>query len=169
MAGIVQLYRQLGDATSIYEHRIIFRTSCPTVHHFIEAIKDWDEPLRRAEAEMGTWCGTSYPHPLSEWWQYPQRLKECDDAPLALFYTGTAQLNQSRVINPWARACVHTIRTRHHTEVCRRPEKYLSQDTDRQWIGLWSGHPCPPPGTQQRLWDGRCTGPRTRHHLSHPS
>ena len=31
--------------------------------------------------------------------RYPQRLKECDDAPLLLFYRGSADLNQQRVIN----------------------------------------------------------------------
>ena len=30
---------------------------------------------------------------------YPQRLKNCDDAPLVLFYKGTANLNRARVIN----------------------------------------------------------------------
>ena len=29
----------------------------------------------------------------------PQRLKDCDDAPLILFYKGNANLNQQRVIN----------------------------------------------------------------------
>ena len=31
--------------------------------------------------------------------RYPQRLKDCDDAPLMLFYKGNANLNQQRVIN----------------------------------------------------------------------
>ena len=31
--------------------------------------------------------------------RYPQRLKDCDDAPLILFYKGNANLNQQRVIN----------------------------------------------------------------------
>ena len=31
--------------------------------------------------------------------RYPQRLKDCDDAPLMLFYKGNANLNQQRIIN----------------------------------------------------------------------
>lgn len=31
--------------------------------------------------------------------RYPQRLRDCDDAPLMLFYKGSADLNQKRVIN----------------------------------------------------------------------
>ncbi len=100
MAGIVQLYRQLGDATSIYEHRNHIQDILPDCSpHFIEAIKDWDEPLRRAEAEMEYDAAHHIRILCLNDDNYPQRLKECDDAPLALFYTGAAQLNQSRVIN----------------------------------------------------------------------
>src|SRR5574344_734963 len=100
MAGIVQLYRQLGDATSIYEHRNHIQDILPDCSpHFIEAIKDWDEPLRRAEAEMEYDAAHHIRILCLNDDNYPQRVKECDDAPLALFYTGTAQLNQSRVIN----------------------------------------------------------------------
>ena len=37
---------------------------------------------------------------------YPSRLRECDDAPLALFYRGNADLNTLHIINIVGTRCV---------------------------------------------------------------
>ncbi len=64
--------------------------------------------------------------------RYPQRLKDCDDAPLMLFYKGNANLNQQRVIN--------IVGTRHctpygedlHPPLHLRPEAALTQCAHRE-------------------------------------
>ena len=54
---------------------------------------------------------------------YPQRLKECPDAPILLFFKGNVSLNQSRIIN--------IVGTRHCTEygkdICNRFLRELSE------------------------------------------
>ncbi|HRN16276.1 MAG TPA: DNA-processing protein DprA [Xylanibacter oryzae] len=100
IAGALQLYRQLGDATTIYDHRNDIQDILPDCSpHFLKSIKDWDEPLKRAEVEMEYDLAHNIRILCLNDDNYPQRMKECDDAPLVLFYTGTANLNQSRIIN----------------------------------------------------------------------
>ncbi|MDD7461834.1 MAG: DNA-processing protein DprA [Prevotellaceae bacterium] len=100
LSGLVQLYQLMGSATEVVQHRHKVRDIIPHASdRLVEALKGMDEHLRRAEAEMAynqehgiqTFCLNDD--------NYPQRLKECDDAPLVLFYKGNAPLNQERAIN----------------------------------------------------------------------
>ncbi|MCI7310162.1 MAG: DNA-processing protein DprA [Prevotella sp.] len=100
LSGLVQLYQLMGSATEVVQHRHKVRDIIPHASdRLVEALKGMDEHLRRAEAEMAynqehgiqTICLNDD--------NYPQRLKECDDAPLVLFYKGNAPLNQERAIN----------------------------------------------------------------------
>ncbi len=100
LAGMLELYRRLGSATAVMEHRKDIREVVPDASlRLAEAFKDVSEPMRRAEAEL-QWDRANGVVPicmLDD--RYPQRLKECADAPLLLFYKGTADLNQVRVID----------------------------------------------------------------------
>lgn len=100
LAGMLELYRRLGSATAVMEHRKDIREVVPDASlRLAEAFKDVSEPMRRAEAEL-QWDRANGVVPicmLDD--RYPQRLKECADAPLLLFYKGTADLNQARVID----------------------------------------------------------------------
>ena len=100
LAGLLELYRHLGSATEVLAHRGHLRDILPDASpRLIEALQHIDEPLRRAEAELEY---DLYHHikPLClNSPDYPQRLKECPDAPLVLFYRGEAALNQQRIIN----------------------------------------------------------------------
>ena len=107
-ATALALYRALGSARAIYEHRADIRDAvddCPP--RLAKALAHWDEPLRRAEAEMefATRHGISVLTPADP--RYPQRLTECTDAPIALYYKGAAELNRLRVIS--------VVGTRHAT------------------------------------------------------
>ena len=96
----LELYKAVGSAQRIYEHRNeiqdIIGDCSPRL---IEALKDWNEPMKRAEVEWNymqehqiralTLCDDDY----------PQRLCECPDAPIVLYYKGNADLNQAKVIN----------------------------------------------------------------------
>lgn len=100
LAGMLELYRRLGSATAVMEHRKDIREVVPdALLRLAEAFKDVSEPMRRAEAEL-QWDRANGVVPicmLDD--RYPQRLKECADAPLLLFYKGTADLNQAKVID----------------------------------------------------------------------
>lgn len=100
LAGMIELYRRLGSATAAIEHRNNILDVVPDASpKLVQAFKKLDEPLRRAEAEL-EWDRKNGVVPLcmnDE--RYPQRLKECDDAPLMLFYKGSANLNQAKVVS----------------------------------------------------------------------
>jgi len=123
----LELYRAVGSAQMIYEHRHdigdILKDCSPRL---MEALKDWNEPMKRADSELqfmrehqirGLALGAD---------DYPQRLRECPDAPLVLYYRGNADLNQAKVV------CV--VGTRQCTP--------YGQDLIRHFIGDLRRH-CP--------------------------
>lgn len=100
LAGLLQLYRELGSATAIIENKEQIREMVPEASpRLIAGLKNIGEALKRAETEW-EYDLTHQIQPITlNDSRYPQRLKECDDAPLMLFYKGSADLNQQRVIN----------------------------------------------------------------------
>ncbi|WP_315577745.1 DNA-processing protein DprA [Hoylesella oralis] len=99
LAGLLELYHRLGSATAAIEHRNNILDVVPDASpKLVKAFKELSEPLKRAETEL-EWDMKNGVVPLcmnDE--RYPQRLKECDDAPLMLFYKGNADLNQAKII-----------------------------------------------------------------------
>ena len=65
----------------------------------MEALKDWDEPMKRAEAELKYMEDHGIRALTLTDEDYPQRLSECPDAPIILYYKGNADLNQRRIIS----------------------------------------------------------------------
>jgi len=99
-ATALALYRELGSAEAIYEHRNDIGGVVPDCSpRLVEAIRNWAEPLKRAETEMEfcTKHNIAVLTPLDE--RYPQRLNDCADAPLVLYYKGNADLNQAKVLS----------------------------------------------------------------------
>lgn len=100
LAAVHHLYQMMGSATEVVAHSKDITDVMPDASPRLkEMLRDTDVMLRRAEEEME--FVNKYQvrvlhigHP-----DYPQRLRECDDAPLVLYYRGTADLNPSRVIN----------------------------------------------------------------------
>ena len=94
------LYKAVGSAQLLYEHRHdigdIVKDASPRL---TEALKDWDDTMKRAETE----CRFMEEHRIRALTltddDYPQRLKECPDAPIILYYTGNADLNQKRIVS----------------------------------------------------------------------
>lgn len=112
----LQLYRELGSAKALYDHRTDITDIIPDCSpRLVEALKNWGEALQRAEAEM-----TFVEHygiqalTLNDE-NYPARLRECVDAPIILYYKGTADLNQQHIVSivgtrqctPYGRDLVH--------------------------------------------------------------
>lgn len=100
LAGLAQLYRQLGSATAVIAHRNDLREVLPDASPRLqEAISNIEQHLKAADAEMEYNLRNGIRALALADDDYPQRLKNCDDAPLVLFYKGTASLNRARVIN----------------------------------------------------------------------
>ncbi len=96
----LQLYRELGSGRAVYDHRNDIRDVLPDCSpRLAQALSDWSLPLARAEQELAFIAK----HHISTFClgddNYPQRLADCPDAPIVLFYLGSADLNQQRVIN----------------------------------------------------------------------
>lgn len=99
-AGILELYNRLGSATAVVEHRNDIRDVIPDASRYlIEGLGRLDEGLRRAEEELD-YDLKHHIKPLAfHDKQYPERLRQCPDAPLVLYYLGNADLNPRRTIN----------------------------------------------------------------------
>lgn len=100
LSSALHLYRTMGSGEEIYLHRNELQDLLPDCSpRLIENLKDWSEPFKRAEAEL-QFCRD---HDIRVLClgddNYPQRLNDCPDAPLVLYYKGNANLNQARVIN----------------------------------------------------------------------
>ena len=93
------LLNSLGSATTIFENRKDLQSIVPGISGKLINALDCPEAFKRAEAELEfaeknqikvlTFCDEDY----------PSRLRECDDAPIALYYRGNADLNALRIIN----------------------------------------------------------------------
>lgn len=100
LANLHVLIEELGSATAIYENRKSMRevlTAAP--QSTIDAIAVMESHLKRAEQEMA-FCkkgGLTCLGINDE--TYPQRLRDCADAPILLYYRGTADLNARHVVS----------------------------------------------------------------------
>ena len=96
----LELYKAVGSAQLLFEHRNeigdIIKDASPRL---MEALKDWNEPMRRAEAEIRFMEEHRIRALTLTSDDYPQRLTECPDAPIVIYYTGNADLNQTRIIS----------------------------------------------------------------------
>lgn len=96
----LQLYQTMGSAQAVYEHRNdIGDAIADATPRLRESMKDWDDALRRAAAEMEFITKNNIRALTFNDADYPQRLHECPDAPIILYYKGTANLNQQYILN----------------------------------------------------------------------
>ena len=96
----LQLYRTLGSATAIMEHRHDIKAVLPcATPRLVEALKDISEPMRRAEEELAFDEAHNIVPLLMNDDCYPERLRRCEDAPLVLYYRGTSNLNNRHIIS----------------------------------------------------------------------
>ncbi|MBR0048648.1 MAG: DNA-processing protein DprA [Prevotella sp.] len=95
----LHLYHELGSASRVYAERTRIADAVDGCSpRLVESMQDWDEALMRAEAEMDyiSRHGIKVLTPAAE--EYPARLRETPDAPLVVYYLGTADLNQQYVV-----------------------------------------------------------------------
>ena len=96
----LELYKAVGSAQMLFEHRNeigdIIKDASPRL---MEALKDWDEAMRRAETELRFMEERRIRALTLNDDDYPQRLTECPDAPIIIYYTGNADLNQEKIVS----------------------------------------------------------------------
>ena len=82
----LELYQSMGSSQAVYEHRNdigdAISESTPRIR---EALKNWDDALRRAAAEMEFINKNGIRALTFNDADYPLRLRECPDAPVILY------------------------------------------------------------------------------------
>ena len=99
LIGACNLVRSLGSASAIFQNRKELKDLIPEVSDKLIKALDCPEAFRRAEQELNFAEKNQIQCITLNDASYPTRLKECEDAPLALFYRGNASLNARRVIS----------------------------------------------------------------------
>ncbi len=108
LVGAHRLLETVGNATTIFKEANHLDELAPGSSERLKKALNCPDVLRLCEAELkfaeknGIRCLTLQDE------DYPSRLRECDDAPIVLFYRGNADLNQLHIIN--------MVGTRHATE-----------------------------------------------------
>ena len=97
--GALNLLRSMGSATAIFQHRKELKDLIPEVSEKLIQTLDCPEAFRRAEQELKFAKKSQIQCITLNDASYPSRLRECEDAPLALFYRGNAPLNAQKVIS----------------------------------------------------------------------
>ena len=96
----LELYKAAGSAQALYEHRHdigdMIDNSTPRL---VEALKDWSDGMKRAEYELKFMEEHQIRVLTLTDDNYPQRLCECSDAPIVLYYKGNADLNQAKIVS----------------------------------------------------------------------
>lgn len=94
------LLETLGSATAVYEHRRDMADVLPDATPALyDSLARMDACLPACEEEMAWACRNRVECIALTDARYPARMKECDDAPLMLYYRGTADLNALRVLS----------------------------------------------------------------------
>lgn len=93
------LLNSMRSACAVFEHRKELPQLVPGISKKAVDALNCPEAFKRAEEEL-IFCEKSHIRCLTFYDEdYPARLRECDDAPIALFYRGNADLNALHVIN----------------------------------------------------------------------
>lgn len=94
------LLDSMGSATNVFENRADIKSVLPDAASIVlENLARMEELLPRAQQEL-EWAKSMHIQCLClNDAEYPARMRECPDAPLILYYRGTADLNCIHIIN----------------------------------------------------------------------
>lgn len=121
IAALRELYNVWGLMADIVKQHAHPEQLAPNMpERLLAAFAHTDEHLKRADEEMRFAQDNNISIITLADEAYPQRLKECDDAPLALFFKGNANLNAKHCISivgtrkatPYAADCIAQITAR---------------------------------------------------------
>lgn len=106
--GAKRLVAETGSAESVFHNRKALSDIFPDINQRVVDALDCPQAIARAEQELdfiqkkNIRCLTFTDN------DYPSRLRECEDAPVVLFFKGNANLNSLHIIN--------MVGTRHATD-----------------------------------------------------
>lgn len=94
------LYDEMGSASAIFENRHNLRDALPDAsRRMLDSLATLDIHLKRAEEELAfAQKGRIKILGIGDD-DYPQRLRECPDAPIVLYYRGNADLNAQHIVS----------------------------------------------------------------------
>ncbi|MGN0281379.1 MAG: DNA-processing protein DprA [Prevotella sp.] len=98
---LLRLVQEAGNGKEVFAHRNDLNAIVPDCTQRLKDMVncDWEDALATAEREM-TFCND---HGIEILCfgdnDYPQRLNDCPDAPVALYYKGNANINAKHVIS----------------------------------------------------------------------
>ena len=99
LVGACALVRTLGSASAVFQHRKELKQLLPEVSDKLIKALDCPDAFRRAEQELEFAEKNQIQCITLNDVAYPSRLRECDDAPLALFYRGNVSLDALHVVS----------------------------------------------------------------------
>ena len=108
LIGAHRLLETVGSATTVFKEARHLDELAPGISIRLKEALNCPDILRLCEAELKFTEKNQIRCLTLQDENYPSRLRECDDAPLVLFYRGNADLNRLHVIN--------MVGTRHATE-----------------------------------------------------
>ena len=96
----LELYRMVGSAQLLHEYRNhIADVIGDASSRLVEALRDWDEAMKRTDYELKYMQEYGVRGLTLNDDDYPQRLRECPDAPLVLYFRGNCDLNQAKIVS----------------------------------------------------------------------
>lgn len=97
--GAKKLVEAMGSATEVFKQRTELPRLLPGVSQALVKALDCPDAFRRAERELEFVEKNRLTCLTLKDEKYPSRLRECEDAPLVLFFKGNCDLNRLRIIN----------------------------------------------------------------------
>ena len=114
----IEMLNRLGSAEAVIAHHKDIKAVIPDANdNLVNVLKNVDLPRQWAEQEL-QYCNNHsirvLPYNSAD---YPSRLRECTDAPVVLYFRGTANINASRIISivgtrkctAYGQDCVHNL------------------------------------------------------------
>ena len=99
-APILELYRKVGNAKSIFEAKDDLKALVPDVsERMASAVRMSGEAIEKAQIELDFAVKHNITCISYNDERYPQRLRECPDAPLMLYSKGNTDMNRRKIIS----------------------------------------------------------------------
>ena len=93
-----RLIDEVGSATAVFENRFHLRELIPDINQRLVDMLDNPNAFKRAEKELNFADKNNITCLTIKDEHYPSRLRECEDAPIALFFKGNADMNRLHII-----------------------------------------------------------------------
>jgi len=94
-----RLIDEMGSAAAVFENRLHLRELIPDISQRLVDMLDCPDAFKRAEKELDFVEKNQITCLTIKDENYPSRLRECDDAPIVLFFKGNADMNRLHVVS----------------------------------------------------------------------